>query len=349
MRWLSLLLLGALAGASVAACGDDDGTPALGPRRDSGPREGGTAGEGGAPPPPAGRGVCADSSDPVDLTGQFGLLASLDVRLTGRPAALVSLCPDPQMAASELLLRIEATQSGSQVDLAVSLCDIALPVVAGSAGECSAENLEIAITPGAELAARLPSIPIPMVSATLASATGGAALQPGAFALVVGTTLPSPTTPLPAWDTTRSGCAPGLGGAPMACVAGYELLTDDDMDGRPAVTVNAAADMPGVLEGRAFVVLRVAPQLSGTIRNANCVEGSVQSTLDLSIIGSDVLLSGTPLDTPTVIQNIPPFEILTSSRFTMLRGDGAGDQDFDDDDDGNVSCAELARHRNAFD
>lgn len=344
MRWRILLLCSVIVAAS--GCGDDDGGTDVGPMRDSGPREG------GPPPPdmgmPMGRGVCADAPEAADLGGQFGLLASLDVSLTGRPTALVSLCPDPQTASAELLLRVSATQTAGSLAMDISVCDITLPVVAGAAGECGAENLEIAITPGAELAARLPMIPVPTATSTFTTTTGGSPLRPGPFALVVGAALASASDPLPTWDTTRAGCAPGVGGMTMACVTSAELLADDDMDGRPAVTVNAMADTPGVLEGRAFVVIRVTPQLDGIIRNSNCVEGSVTTSLDLSIIGSDVLLSGTPLDTPTVIQNIPPFEILPTSSFTMLRGDGEGDLNFDDDGDGTMSCAELLRHRNAF-
>lgn len=345
MRWRFLLLCSFVV-APVLGCGDDDGGTEVGPMRDSGPRETGTpTGDMGMT---TGRGVCADAPEAADLNGQFGLLASLDVSLTGRPAALVSLCPDPQTTSAELLLRIDSTQSAGSVSFDIDVCDITLPIVAGAAGECGPTNLEIAITPGAELAARLPMIPVPTAMATAATTTGGSPLAPGPFALVVGAALASPSDPLPAWDTSRAGCGLGMGGATMACVSGAELLADDDMDGRPAVTVDAMADMPGVLEGRAFVVIRVTPQLTGTIRNSNCVEGAVATSLDLSIIGSDVLLSGTPLDTPTVIQNIPPFEILPTSSFTMLRGDGEGDLDFDDDGDGTMSCAELLRHRNAF-
>ena len=65
------------------------------------------------------------------------------------------------------------------------------------------------------------------------------------------------------------------------------------------------------------------------------------------VVDSSVRVVGQPLATPVVTDNIPPLDFLPSSGFKMLRADEQG-LDFDDDNDGVVSCAEIINNEGQF-
>src|SRR6185503_9419261 len=100
--------------------------------------------------------------------------------------------------------------------------------------------------------------------------------------------------------------------------------------------------------GDGYAVMRVAPDLEGTIMNANCVTGTLTAELEFEVIDSDIFLSGSEINTAAVNEQLPPLNVLPESKFRMLRANGQGDHDFDDDHDGSVSCSEIKSHAQAF-
>jgi len=93
--------------------------------------------------------------------------------------------------------------------------------------------------------------------------------------------------------------------------------------------------------------VRIAPSFDGLIQNNNCVDGTVALNLDFSIVDSDVRVVGLGLATGAVTQNIPPLDFLPTSSFKLLRADQSG-LDFDDDNDGTVTCAEILNNEGQF-
>jgi hypothetical protein len=326
----------------AAGCGDDgESSPPSG--------TGGSGGSGGG----GSSELCKPGSGDVDLAGTWAIQGNLNVRLQGGTGTLVSLCPDPQERPASLLLKVEMTGSGTSYQQKVSLCEITLPTVTGSASDCNDENthIETEINPSPTLNAYLPSKDIPEVPLTLGAAQVGQAYNPAPFAVVLGAELANAQTdPLPKWDASKSGCT-STTAVPADCVIDFDKVGDEDGDGDPGVTLGALGkqkDGTTAIQGNAFVALRVAPALTGTIANANCVTGSLTSKLEYSIIDSDVKLGPTEISTSQVIDQLPPFQILPTSTFRMLRANGSGDNDFDSDKNGSVSCAEIIANRAKF-
>jgi hypothetical protein len=345
----------ALCGVFGSGCGSDD-SGGSGGSGGSG-ATGGSSGSGGsAGSSGSGTQLCTPGSGAVDLTGQWAVRADLNVQITGDPDSLVLLCPDPQTQPATLLLKVEITGSGTSYQQTVSVCEIGLPTVTGGVGSCPSDPsqaLETEIKPGPALSAYLPTVTVPDVPVTLGAAEVRQAYNPSAFALVLGATLAAPATdPLPFWDTAKTGCGSAAADPqPADCVVDLTKVTDEDGDGDIGVTLEAhAVDSDGttVIDGVAAAVLRVAPTLTGTITNDSCVTGTLAADFQYSIVDSDVTLTGAPINTPSVIEQLPPFEIQPDSTFRMLRANGSGDYDFDDDDDGTVTCTEIKNHGVAF-
>jgi hypothetical protein len=343
----SIATLALAAGIGIACGSGGGGSPASGGASGTGATAGasGASGSGGAATQ-----LCTPGSGAVELTGQWGLQANLNVKITGEPGSLVELCPNPQNQPASLLLKVDITGSGTNLTQTTTVCEITMPVVTGGVGSCANSQIETEIKPSAALQSHLPNVKVSDVPLTLAAAEVGQAYSPAQFWFVLGAALTNPATdPLPKWDLTKTGCSSG--GTPVDCVIDLAKVTDDDGDSDYGVSLEAyAVDQDGKaqIEGNASAVLRVAPYLTGTIRNPGCVEGTLTSQLQYSIVDSDVTLAGAPITTPQVIQQLPPFEILPDSKFRMLRANGQGDHDFDDNKDGIVSCAEIRNHIAAF-
>lgn len=326
--WVVLLCL-SLAGG--VGCGGPSGTP---PREDQGP------------PPRVG--ICTPEDGPVTLTGQWAAQANLQVELTGLPRALVALCPDPQVRPSRLTMRAVVTEDvEGNAEVSLEVCSLELPTINGSAFRCPEDptaTLDIAILTSDAFGALLPTLDVNFATGLPAATTGGTPFQPTPFTLTMGANL-TDTEPLPRWDLEREGCA--TAGSTELCVDNYEALYDQDGDENLGVTLLANSGEGGLVQGEAYVAVRIAPSFDGQIQNNNCVDGTVALNLDFSIIDSDVRVVGLALATGAVTQNIPPLNFLPSSSFKLLRADESG-LDFDDDDDGTVTCAEILNNEGQF-
>lgn len=335
------LVVGVVAVSWLAfGCGDDMtpvGDSAV-PRPDAGPR------------PVVG--LCAtDEGASVDLLGQWALKGSLEIEIEERAGSLVNLCPNPQLQTADIFLKATLEDAPGGLAVTLQVCSFTLPTIAGAVGRCprdAADNLEISVDLGDELAATLPSIVIPLTTTIAPTLRVGEAFEPPAADIVLGAALADLMDPLPLWLADREGCA-GPDAVPADCVQGWDLLEDADGDGNTGVTLLAASgDEAMVLSGQVFAAFRIGTQIFGDVQNEHCIDGTLGAALEYSVVDSDVGLSGLPLATSAVIGNLPPLRILDTSRLKMLRADGEGLNDFDDDDDGDVTCDEIVFHQSTF-
>ncbi len=311
----------------AAACGDDDDDDTDADGDADADADGDSDADGDAD-------TCVSDPADVDLTGVWGVQASLQVSLTERPEAIVHLCPDGTATASATLyLRLDVTsQDGADLEQTVSVCDIQLPAPAGAVAKCETdpETVSIAITLGPELAELLPTLEFSGQGA-LAVEDGCATYRPDDLVLILGTDFAANDrdTPLPFWDPV---CSTDFD----TCVAERAHVVDQDADGNPGVSLHAESE---ILAGDAFVTFRTVPTLAGTVRDADTVVGSVVPELEYALVGSDIHLGDLPLDTQTVIENLPVIEPLAEgSTFTALRADAWGDG----------SCAAILEHADEF-
>ena len=329
MVWVDLLCLSLCAGSF--GCGGSEATP---PRPDMGP------------PPRVGG--CTPEAGPVTLTGQWAAQADLQVELMGLPRALVALCPDPQIRPSRLTMRAVVTEDmNGDAEVSLEVCSLELPTITGSAFRCPTDptaTLDIAILTSEAFGALLPTLDVNFATGLPATTTGGTPFQPTPFTLTMGANL-AENEPLPRWDLTRPTCA--TAGDTVTCVDNHEALFDEDGDGNLGVTLLADSGEGGLVSGEAYVAVRIAPSFDGVIQNSNCVDGTVSLNLDFSIVDSDVRVVGLALATGAVTQNIPPLDFLPTSSFKLLRADQSG-LDFDDDNDGTVTCAEILNNEGQF-
>lgn len=327
--WVDWLCL-----ALVAGCVGCGGSEAMPPRPDMGP------------PPRVG--VCTPQAGPVNLTGQWAAQADLQVELSGLPRALVALCPDPQVRPSRLTMRAVVTEDvNGDAQVSLEVCSLELPTITGSAFRCPTDptaTLDIAILTSEAFAALLPTLDVNFTTGLPAASSGGTPFQPSPFVLTMGANLADDEA-LPRWDLSLPTC--DTAGDTATCVPNYEALYDQDGDGNLGVTLLADSGEGGLVSGEAYVAVRIAPSFDGLVQNSNCVDGTVALNLDFSIVDSDVRVVGLGLATGAVTQNIPPLDFLPSSSFKLLRADQSG-LDFDDDNDGTVTCAEILNNEGQF-
>lgn len=317
---------------ALTACGGD------GPIDDAGADVG----------PPPRIGICTPTSGSVPATGQFALRGSLDVQVAGKPNTLVAICPDPQIRPASILARLEMTDDGmGGVTADMSICGFELPTIFGGALACPndpADYVEILLAFGPELEAYLPTINLQFDTGLSPVAAVGDTFTTQEVTVQMGTDVLD-TAPLPAWNTTIPGCE--TTGTPDVCVDDFANIVDEDGDGKLGVTLEVAASPEGLVAGWVGATVRLSASFMGQVQNLDCVEGNVDLGLDFTIVDSMANAQGFELTTPVVIDNIPPFEFLPSSRVKILRADDTG-LDFDDDDDGIVTCAEIINNEGQF-
>ncbi|MBI2897707.1 MAG: hypothetical protein HYY06_29385 [Deltaproteobacteria bacterium] len=318
----------------ASGCGDDDdtGTDGDADADSDADADGDADGDGD------GDADCVADPASVDLTGVWGVQTTLQARLTERPNALVHVCPEsPTIATATIYLRYDITShQGEDIESVVTFCDIVLPAPPGTVTDDCENSITLELALGDDLAAYLPTMDFPG-TATLTAEDGCATLRPSDVVLILGTDFDDDLdTPLPEWSSTTQGCGPNDGGEPQDCVDGWDSVADEDGDSNPGVTLTATSE---AINGAAYVTLRTKPTLVGFVLDENTLVGTVDPTLDYALVGSDIELSDLPLDTPSVLENLPEIEPVTEgSEFIALRADGWGAG----------SCADILDHTNDF-
>jgi hypothetical protein len=239
-------------------------------------------------------------NDPLENWGDAGMLGPLTgiFALEVRVNATVVV---PIM--TRQLYRVRIQQSGAHVRARIQACVIDLASIQGIA--------TLAFTPGAVGAIRMHVVDI---EGDYLSSTNpiGATFTPPRTTVVIGAMLTNPETDaLPTMMMPTS-------------------AIDEDMDGHPGVTIDAInVIVCHNIPQQVYAAFRASINLNGMVTDINTIEGSVDPSVDQSILGiSDGCL--------TVAENLQ-IMVQPGSAFTARRVDMTEDLN----GDGNVSCPEI--------
>lgn len=359
----------------LAACGDafvfpSESSTSSGAAGGAGTTGSGTAtGAGGAPPA-----ACAEATGDVSLAGTWAMRAELAVKLGTIAGGAIQVCPPDQVAKATLLMMVTIEEDAADPKklpaVRATLCSLELPEVTSAIGFCdpASSNLVHArfLTPPM-LADALPAAGRALAAGALTGLEPGAGFTAGPLALALGSTKHG--VEMPAWKTESLPCGqPGLGHTSVCeaeCVTDCSALRDDDADAYPGITVEvcgATADeekanvpcnasmpsTPGVtLQGKAFMDLSISPKLTGTVKSACEVTGTVGAEWLYNVVGADVYLAGAPLPVSMTNRSLPSFEVdEKASSIRMVRVDGRfGAPSWDiDPASGAAACGAIRAH-----
>lgn len=265
-------------------------------------------------------GICAPEESAFALQGQWAVRLELEVQGSERPDAWVTLCPEnPQVGIAIAWMKLDYADEvtdGSAAHTA-TICALELPIVTAGLDSCPsdpAEYLEVRMSLGEAFRQYLPSVAL------------------------TGTTYAGTQTPQSAYRTDAMQFLGGEGGE------------DDDGDGQQGVTLDfTTGGSEPAIAGSVYASFELSTLLRGQARNPRCIEGAAEVTLDYQVTDSDIVLWGEePFETEEAVKNIPELQVLSSSTFRSLRADGQELHDFDDDDNGDISCAEILAHASLF-
>ena len=200
------------------------------------------------------------------------------------------------------LYRLRALQRDRSVRLLIQPCIIDLVTIPGVA--------ELHLSDAAQAFASTRRIELMGDFLSAADPIGATFAPPAAFVLV-GAELAMPETD------------------PLPTMADPTGATDDDGDGNPGITIEADAVVCSGPE-EAFAAIRASIALSGTLSDLDSIDGAADPVLEQSILGytASCLSVAATLDV----------EVRPGSEFHARRVGDAQDLD----DNGNVSCPEIA-------
>lgn len=284
--------LGSVAFAVVAAgCGPDaDDYPLI--RPDAGPPDpGALEGEGGAPPDNL---IEDDPLEDWDTEGAGPLSGIFALEVTTTANVIVDL-------EVRQVYRFRLLQSGTSLRVRSQMCRLKLPAVEGLAELTVPLALELLIrSKDSDETGEFLSSDEPV----------GATFTPQPLFLVLGADLAAPETdPLP----TETDPA---------------LALDEDDDGQLGITLAAEVVFCQKPE-EAYAALRTGATLAGTVDDLDHLTGSVEPSLEQSVLGisDECLAAGTDL----------PIELVPGATFRAIRVA----EELDLNDNGNVTCGEI--------
>jgi hypothetical protein len=201
--------------------------------------------------------------------------------------------------------RVRLHQVGEEIRYRSQLCRLELPSVAGVA--------EIMVPPPLEAVIRERDSEGQGPHLSPAEPLAGATLDLPLIYAVLGAELADPLSdPLPSTE------------APASAV-------DDDGDGHPGVSLDIDAVLCASVE-QAYTALRVGIDPVGVVVDEDRIEGSIMPMLEWSFLGFSSACLG--------IAASLEVEVLPGSSFRMVRVDDVPEYDLDEN--GNVSCPEIA-------
>ena len=343
----------ALTALTLSACKDDGGkaTTAGGKGGEGG--QGGIAGAG-----PGGHGgqggqggtggthavACEGQPSALDVGGIWAGRAAMRVGIEGTPGGMVTVCPEEQEGTAELLFVVSMQQNATALqDVRALLCDVTLPPVTAVVGACppgSTGTVTAQIQVPDTLRDRLALLDVSPVTGTLSETAAGSNVT---FARLRFTAGASPMVQeLPRWNIEDPACdAWDIGRSATceaACVNDCGSLRDHDLDNYPGVTLDVCGrtqDDEGkqcpaedaaegvTVQGRAFTVIRVDPELAGVAASSCEINGSVNAGIQYSIVGADVQLAGLPIPVSSVVETLPNLNVRPeTSKMRLVRVDG---------------------------
>lgn len=287
----ALLAMAFACATAGAGCGPDaDDYPLL--RPDAGPPDpDALLGEGGAP---ADNFIEDDPLEDWDTSAAGPLSGIFALEVTTTANVIIDL-------EVRQVYRFRLLQDGASLRVRSQMCRLKLPVVEGLA--------ELTVPLALELLIR--SKDSDETGAFLSSEEPiGATFTPKPLFLVLGAELASPDVdPLPTADAPAS-------------------AFDEDGDGEPGITLAAEVVFCQKPE-EAYAALRTGATMTGTVEDLDTISGSVEPSLEQSVLGisDECLAAGTDL----------PIEIVPGATFRAVR---VGEE-LDLNANGNVTCGEI--------
>jgi hypothetical protein len=230
---------------------------------------GGSGGGGGKPDAKPAGDVCTPGS-PFDITGREGVLATLNVHVNA--SGLVETD-----TTAELLLLLDATQTGMTAGVNATLCEIKIPDI-----PLSGQPMPVHFEAPPALIMSVPSVP---AMGTLSGTTTCSTFTSDKITIVLGAVLDPPeTAPLP--EANSAGNFTQCGGALMQCslAIGSNCVCDQENDMLPGATL-LAMNTPAVNLDKVYVDLRTSFTLTGQVFSSDLIEGTVDATLQQGILG----------------------------------------------------------------
>jgi hypothetical protein len=252
---------------------------------------------------------------PFALSGRFGVLATLNEHVEVLGLDLED--PNPQ---AELLLIVDLAQQELDVGVTALVCDIKIPEI-----QLKGQPRPIIFRPGPNVLASVP--PVPGAATLSGDRTCAAFANPEPLAVVLGARLVDPARDALPTDGATQGC----GGDPLSACASAPAtgcVCDQEGDGHPGSTLSIenAPVIPDL--DAVYVTLRTTVLLAGEVYTSDLIRGTVDSTLEQTILDCH-RLSG-PCDSAAAgaIRNINPSieqDPIYPSTFVAKRIDDAWD------------------------
>ena len=340
---------------------------------------GGGDGEGGDANLPTGgsggtsSGLSCNEPGALSLSGVWAADLNMGVDLESE-GGIISLCPADQVGDSRMTLVLKVDHDPSDpariTNIESHVCMFTLPAVTAKVGECQEGDqnfVRTVLTVPNAFGSVMPKLDPASITASLGAAEIGSSIAFDKLTFLAGSSAEA----LPNWDLESDACFPPGMGSQQACetecVSDCELLVDEDSDGYPGVTLHVCGLTPekeaqgvtcdakdpyntkAILDGRAYLSLRVDPELSGTVKSSCEITGSLESGVNYELVGANIALLGSPIGVKTSITSLPAFAVNPAkSAFQMVRVDGLYDAmdlglDFAD---GSAACETLLRRRN---
>ncbi len=216
---------------------------------------------------------CTPGPGTFDANGRFAVLGALNVHVSA--SGLVE-----SDTTSELLLLVDITQNGTQAGIAAQLCGITIPPVELQGQEPVTFEVPTELVSSVGKVTAAGSLSTTSVCANLK--------QDAPLVIVLGGKLAMPEKDvLPAIDA--GGKYPACGGtlpAPACAMAsGSACVCDQEGDGQPGGTLRVKNAPVFSDLNEVYVVLRTAVSLKGQVFSSDLVAGTVEATLEQSILG----------------------------------------------------------------
>lgn len=205
-----------------------------------------------------------------DISGRQGVLATLNVFVDASGLVMTE-------ATAELLLLLDATQTGQTVGVTATLCDIKIPEIPLS-GQPEPVRFEVTDV-------LIASVPPVVSNAMLDGTTTCSTFASDPITIIIGAILDPPVTaPLP--EASMMGNFVQCGGALTTCelAIGVNCVCDQEDDGKPGATL-LAMNTPAVMLDQVYVDLRTTFSLSGEVHSSDLIIGEVTATLEQGVLG----------------------------------------------------------------
>ena len=266
-----------------------------------------------------------------DLNGRHAVLGTLNVHVNASGLVEVD-------TTAELIIAMDAVQSGTGVKVEAEACAIKIPGVPiqGQDKPIQFEVQEVTIA----------SVEHVNGDATLSSPSATCAkFETETFRIVIGARVDDgplgDTTPLPAADAEGDFRAcPPTADTECRLAIGANCACDQEGDGQPGATL-LAYNVPAVNLDRVYVVLRTLFALDGEVFSSDEVRGTIEAGIELGILGCRIATGGGPCSAAEVgaVKNLNPMitqQPGNPSRFVSARVPDT------------MTCAEILANRDTL-